>query len=324
MKSIWIKASSLALFSFAFFSSCVSTETVEPEPSKSMSKEIVLNLGTVPEVSTRAQEGYKLRYIAKIYQGSSSAAWEKHLDRKEIIDGESNNQIIFRVDPNADYGILVFADYIPSNYQADSNGLYNDYFYNTSKNSKRVMIRTTPGSDASAISTDFFNNPNYDAFYGLKKVHKDVTELKVDMTLSRITSQVIFRDNSDNTGNCSVKVSKLGVRRNFDLDIAQSTAPSSESCNVTFSQDISSQGNKDVFFFYSLADLINSPQNVSASFSVTNGEVTTETISATEIPVKSNYKTIVKGQFVPAPVRAGDIILNLSTDYNWQQEELSK
>ena len=329
-----------AILACGLFSSCVATDVVTPEANKDSSEYVVLNVSS-PQEATRADEGYKLRYIAKIFQGSSRTAWGDPLDRQELIDGENGNQIVFKVDPNDNYAILVFADYIPANYEAGADGLYNDYFYNTKKNSKQVVLRTTPGSDAANVSSSFFNNHNYDAFFGMETFRKEEAEKVVDMTLKRTTAQVVFREKSENEGECSVSVNKLGVRKSFSQDQNNSADPdfyeankSLGNLNLTETANVDSS-NKDLFFFYTLADPTSSPQNVSTEFKVTKNETESDVITVKDIPVKANYKTIVTGEFLPAdnsgddpkeedPTKSGDVILNLTTDFSWQQEPLSK
>lgn len=325
---------SLSLIFTSLFVSCVSTDIIEPEDHQ-FSNELILSISTPEEVATRADNGYKLRYIAKIFRGSSSAAWGSPLDRQEIIDGEKNNQIIFKVEPNDNYAIMVFADYIPANSQPGSNGLYDDYFYNTQL-SQRSTLRTTPGSDVEEVSPAFFNNHNYDSFFAIEKLYKDIDEKTVNMTLKRITAQVIFREKNDHSGQCNVTVNKLGVRKNFDYGISQSSDPSATEANKNLGNinlpQSTLEGNNDLFFFYTLADA--TPQYVSTEFKVTKDGETSDAFTVKEIPVTSNYKTIVTSNFLkddPSsdipdddPTKSGDIILNMTTDFSWQQETLSK
>lgn len=320
--------------------SCVSTDLVEPsDEAASTAKEIVLNLSAPAEAATRADNGYKLRYVATIYRGKNANSWGNALDRREIIDGENSNRIVFQVDPKDDYAILVFADYIPKDTEPGANGRYADYFYNTNRMEKTVYIRTTPGSDKTTVSPDFFNNPNYDAFFGQRQLYKDEAEVTVNLTLKRVTAQVVFRDNSEETGDCGIVVNKLGYRNMYTLDNSMSSDPvgaDNNLGNIALQQTatIDSQ-NKDLFYFYTLADLQTGQRYVSTQFKISKDGNETDPYSVMEIPVKSNYRTIVSGKFVPEdtstspPIedpstKVGDIILNLSTDLQWEQQELSK
>lgn len=327
-----IKSSFFALISGTLLSACMSTEVIEPKESSQEVNEIVLSIKTPQEVLTRADNGYKLRYIAKIIKGSNTSAWGNTtpLDRQEIIDGESNNQIIFKVPAGENYGILVFADYIPADYQRGTNGLYKDHFYNTTNSSKVAIIRTTPGSDKETVSADFFNNDNYDAFYGIKTLRKEIEEVVVDMTLVRTTAKVIFRENT-NTGTGNITLTKLGVQRQFYLDSGTCAFASSTSINVALpNASVVDDDNKDLFFFYTLADTPSPNQTVSTEFKVINNAISSDPFTITKIPVKANYKTIVTSAFLSEEetpkedeTKAGDIILNLSANYDWEQEEFT-
>lgn len=319
--------------------SCVSTDVLDSEPQPVPQKDEIIVKVSSPEISaTRATDGYKLRYVAKIFQGSAN--WGAPYDRKEIIEGENENQVIFKVEPNQNYAIMVFADYIPDSYEPDDKGLYKDYFYNTgvnNSNSKKVSLRATPGKDGTTMSQEFFNNPYYDAFFGFEKVTKKPEELEVNMTLKRTTAMVVMRENSENTGDLKIKINSLGVLSEFTMD-NQTVFSGITSYSNGFSLEESvtiDAVNKDLLYFYTLADPTTSNLKVKVSFDVISNDGKTQNFSVTDIPVQANHRTIVKGAFLPAPEsdplpgednepKEGDIILNLSSNYTWESEDLSK
>ena len=329
------------------FSACVSTDVVDqPDSSKSDPDLIVLKIGKPETIGTRADDGYKLRYVAKIFKGSNAAAWEGVAYRQEIIEGEGDDKMVFKVEPDQTYGILVFADYIPSDYTADpSTGLYKDYFYNTAStgnevpNGKRVAMRLTPGTangNTPKYSKDFFNNPYYDAFFASEIVEKKKEEKIVDMELKRITAKVIFRDNSAVNENASIKIKKLGSIMYFDMNASAAfqNAQAVNVSNVELNYDATgtTEEEKDLFYFYTFASPNQELKVVSATFSVTT-DTEGENREISEIPVRSNYKTIVKGEFLHAEPEIdepdpepedGDLILNLSKDTSWELETLGK
>ena len=334
MNNNFFKAFPWVLISVSLLTSCVSTETLEPGNMATSTQEIVLNINTPSEAKTRGA-GYKLRYSAKIYEGTQNI-WNKPLERQEIIDGESDNQIIFKVPANSNYGILVFADYIPEDSQPNSEGLYADYFYDTTSNSKISQMRTTPGSANSTVSSDFFNNDYYDAFFGSETFLKGVEEKIVDMTLNRTTAKIIFRDNSDLYGDCSISLNTVSVFNQFyqDDNTIFSSPTTVQTNGITFSQSFpENTENKDLFFFYTLAEDTNVTHKVKSSFTVTNNGVQSDVFTISDIPVKANYKTIVTGKFLTEDSsdnpggeeepQEGDIILNLTTNFGWEQESLS-
>lgn len=327
---------SLLLSATSLLASCVSTDTLEPSVSEADSNYIVLSVSSPPDVSTRAGTGYKLRYTAKIFTGASSSNWgSTPIDRQEIIEGESSdNKIVFKVDPDNSYTVMVFADYIPSDFKADESGHYPDYFYNTT-NSKRSTVRTTPGSDEEKVSAEFFNNDNYDCFYVQESVVKKEKEVNLDLTLKRVTSQVIFREKSENKGIGNVSVSKLGYRKHFDwgtMNTFDPIAPNTDLGTISLPKDIIIDEDKDLFYFYSLAETGEGKRYVSVEFTVNREGCDSKTFTIKEIPVRSNHRTIVKGEYLPVPEVAGedpidnsgDIILNLTTDLSWEEESLEK
>lgn len=319
--------------------SCISTEEVKSETPEEKNVSLTLNLTTPAEHFTRATSDYKLRYIAKIMKGSTINSWGDPITTKEIIDGETDkNTIIFQVPPGYDYTIMVFADYIPKEYTADSNGHYKDYFYNTTQYAKRCVMRTTPGTDSETVSADFFNNDSYDCFFNLSTIHKDEPEVTVNMTLKRVVAKVTFLERSENLGECNVAINKLGNRKNFDWETQASTDPSDPNKDlkgIALNQTSNiSDSNKDLFYFYTFANKDNI-KNASIGFTVSREGKKPVEKSVTEIPVKANYKTIVKGEFLPTESteeepkeedtpKIGDIILNLTYDNSWEMESLGE
>lgn len=337
----------VAVFATFFLTSCISTEEVHS--GTEASENLVISLSAPSEAVTRAGSDYKLRYTAKIFQGRDPLKWNSPpIDTQEILEGETqNNQIVFQVAPNDYYGIIVFADYIPADATRDSKRSYGDYFYTTSAASspKRVTVRTTPGSTSTAISPEFFNNPYYDAFFAISPViDKKEAQYDLKLTLNRITAKVIVRDNSDNIApESAVMVNKLGVIQNFDQNTITASGNTDLSGNISISDKPQvDYSQRDLFYFYTLADA--SERQVSTSFKVTANDKTSDPFDVTGIPVKANFQTIVSGSFLPASstggnggsgdnnggsggdpsTKEGDIILNLSTNYTWEQETLSR
>ena len=319
-----------------FLSSC-SSDTGAPSPNEvsKVSESIVLSLN-VEDLSTRADNSYKLRYVAQIFQGSSSNSWDTPESRQEIIDGESQqNQIVFKVAADKDYTIMVFADYVPST-SLPTDGLYNDYFYDTHTISKSVSILTTPGNKNNQnISADFFNNEHYDCFYAIETFHKDQYEKVINLTLKRVTSKVVFKDKTGTPGNYTVTVNNLSFRPRLDFGTTYTTTEMSDTefnkgCNVSLNVVSVSSESTPLFFFYTLAQT--QQKYVKATVTLSTGSNNKKT-QVTDIPVRSNFQTIVTGDFLPSSTiqpgddsqnKPGDVILNLSTDYSWEQSSLNK
>lgn len=341
MPYIRLAAAATAIFSLLALSSCISTETIESPAPDTSAQEIVIKLEKPDASDTRADSDFRLRYTARIFSGGSLGGWQ-FITRKDILEGdESGNQIVFSVPANQTYTIMVFADYIPADFTPNADGIYPDYFYNTSA-SLNSRLRTTPGSDSGEVSASFFNNDYYDAFFAIEKINKGESEYILDMTLTRATAKVIFRDNSGNEGRASVSVNKVGPRKQIDFlfepvtsDPASDASSGFDDLKLESTPEIN-DSEKDVFFFYTLADSFNNSQKVFIEFSVDNGDVAGQTFSVSDIPVKANFQTIVSGSFLPAvsdddpsvplpPVTVpGDIIVNVSADTNWNQQPMTK
>lgn len=315
--------------------SCVATDVVQPQVTEETDT-VVVRISHPEDTESRAESGYKLRYVAKIFQGSNADAWDSALQRQEIIDGEDGNRIVFKVSADKNYAIMVFADYIPKDFTADEKGCYQDYFYNTRTYDKRIVQRTTPGSDADLISPALFNNPNYDAFFGIATFKKEEAEKIVDLTLRRTAAQVIFRDESDSQGPCQVIVNKIGLVKNFDMDRQLSIGIESSEANKNRGDILLeniptlSDQDRDLFYFYTLADQLSSDKEVSVQFKLAYDDKTIEIDRLTGLRVNANHRTIVKGHFLPdseenltpgEDSKSGDVILNLSVNYSWETQE---
>lgn len=320
-------------FSVLLFSGCRNDETDDIQASKmNESEEITISIRS-PKANTKSDPGYKLRYVAKLFKGQSSNAWASQpLQRKEIIEGEdNNNRISFKVDPNEYYAIMVFADYIPASSTPSAEGYYEDYFYDTNSSGKSVYVIQNPDGNASGLSSSFFNNDNYDCFYGIKtEIFKTEEEYNINLTLDRAAAKVIFRDNAELSGNLSITVNQLGVRPKFDcVNLSTSSTPNSEFTSKKYNTSLQSSpqdGNNDLFYFYTLATFSETPDVVSIVFTTKddNGE---KASTVTNIPVRANYRTIVTHDFIPEDqnseipgddvTKTGDIQLNLSVNKNW-------
>lgn len=315
----------LVVGSLIAMNSCVSTDTLEQGESKVESDKIVINLAAPEPGNTRATDGYKLRYIAKLFEGPKSD-WDARSLKKtvEIIDGEvSNNRIEFVVDPNSYYGLLVFADYIPEESTADANGHYPDHFYNTTSYPMRYVMRSTPGKDTNnELSAEFFNNDAYDCFCNVDTIYKTKLERVVDMTLNRMVAQVVVQENTDNAGDCSVAIKSLKFVRNMDANnkVASGLATTTiGSQGITLQNNISSS-QKNLFYHYTFANPTNDECNTAMEFEVTqNGKTVSKNFPS--LKVQANYRTIIKGAFLPAAdpdpgvgdtTKEGNIILNIA------------
>lgn len=333
--------------------SCISTTTLEPEPTDNGKTSLVFNLLDDKNEDTRAvnHEGYKLRYVAKLYSGRpTNITQSAEPQRKEIIDGDiselgNKNQLIFDVERGNYYTLFVFADYIPveSQYNSDKGG-YEDYFYNTDVDGSRdaIQMLSYPGDKSSIkdtqivnLSPNFFNNDNYDCFGGVIATDKPKTEEKIELNLQlyRMVSKVRFVDVTKMSGKLDAVVNSFGYLSRFTLDEKEKNPAGwlKVNLNSTYQKiltqkEFSGAEEQEMFYFYTFAPAGSNSNNYpSINFTLSDGVNETKTYNVESIPVKRNQITTVKGYLFPgyvAPEEPGDgpLILNSSlgdSDDTW-------
>lgn len=329
---------SFAICSLVGLNSCVSTVTMEPEEENRNGDKIVLNFHTPEEVGTRADDTHKLRYIAMLYKGggSNQSLGDNPEYRYELIEGdtfeggEKPNQVVFEATTGQEYTIFLIADHIPAESSPKNNGLYGDYYYNT--NVSQVgngMLRMlhTPGKidDTNALSTDFFNNDNYDCFAYKQSFTKEAKRLDLDITLQRIVSKVRVVDNSQGAGNYKLEFSSLNHPLSYDLISPKAWQEETKSRNLTLAESKNLPGDTDeeLFYFYTFAYPADKTTVAKTSFTFSFGD---NTVEAKDIEVKANYITTVKGNFNPDTQEQEDkmddlVFVNMSTNPDWQYTE---
>ena len=332
----------LALSALLALNSCVSTTTLEPEPAEKGKTSLVFNLLPDEEAATRADnhDGYKLRYIATLYSGRATNITQSVTpQRKEIIDGEisslgNKNQLIFDVDRDNYYTLIVFADYIPSDYKYnEEKGGYDDYFFNTTDFGREVIqMLSYPGDKNSLkdnkiieLSPDFFNNDNYDCFGGVAVTPYPKTEEKIELNLQlyRMVAKVRFEDITEMSGKLDVVIngltyySRFSLRENAD-DASAYADVSINTTNVKLStnKDFKGEEKQEIFYFYTFASSDKS-QTPKINFTLTDSKGENKDIDVKVIPVKRNQITTVRGYLFPGyipPEEPGDgpLILNTS------------
>lgn len=351
MKSLKITFLSL-IFTLGLFSlsSCISTDTIEPEITKEGDKKIVLNLKAPAEVYTRADENnYSLRYVAKLYIGSSSSnvTTEQDSQRQEIIDEGfekgSNKQMVFYVPQGFKYTIFVFADYIPKNSKADENGFYEDYFYDTQYNKKAVRMLPSPGdktsiknSDIITLSPSFFNNDNYDCFGGAVSTEKEKTEAEItlDLELYRLVSKVRFVDISKLSGEHSLSLLQFNYFSEFIIETDPEDAWGGSNIKYNKSltlpdKNFNGSDEQEILFYYTFSSE-GSNNSIGINFNISDQLGSSREIKLSEIPVKRNHITTIKGNLLPNLESddpgdengEGPIILNVSkSSEDWKNQE---
>lgn len=197
------KLFSIALACTGIFSlsSCSSTEIVEEPSSTPLSDNITLTL-SAPEAfnynGTRADNGLKLRYVAKLYKlegQQQNPNANNFVERQDVFKDDVENgkpSIKFSVKPGK-YYITIFADYIDASATKDNSGKLPDLFYDTSSNNdNELKMKLSADSEGSKFPLTPVNNDNYDAFATGFIVAKEAEEINEDIVLQRIVSKIKF------------------------------------------------------------------------------------------------------------------------------------
>lgn len=297
-------------------SSCVVTETIEPENPADATEKIVLNLSTPEDVATRATDGFKLRYVARLYNGSkTNLNASAYSARQELIEGETGlagvrNQMVFEVPSNQNYVIFVFADYIPVDSQP-TDGLYADYYYDTKGAGATgiTMLGTPANTKTENVTAGFFNNDNYDCFAGSKDVgYKSEQRIDIDLKLERIVAKVKAVDTSGLGGKYDIDVTAVTYLKAYDLsnETGYSAAKSSGTFNVASKLEFPENTDQEVLYFYTFANKTTvAPEYPALTFNITDpdkdtsgGTPKTTTVKADNITVLKNNITVLKGKFL--------------------------
>lgn len=309
---------------------CTSTDVVEPPAGEANAgKEISLSI-SAPEANgaTRADTDHKLRYTAKLFQGDYIKDSFKFLERKEAIatDGESAT-IVFSV-PEGTYSVILFADYIPSNSSPKDNGLYEDRYYDTSAENESVTMKAfTTNNGSTALDYNCINNDNYDAFAAYQVINKTEGKYETSIELSRIVSKVRVvsaTDVPENTKVSSISFSDFSYIPEYSIASGHAVGHAESGKMNLWNNSLSGMSKpaeNELFYFYSFADGTkdNFLEDIRFNVEFTDNSTRETFVPKGTIQVRRNYITILKGAFLaePAP-ELGDIILNLSSDQNWE------
>ena len=329
MENLYFKGitrSLLAIGIAATMASCADTEVVSVDGTPG--DEITLNLIAPEGASTRAGSDHKLRFTAKLYKGKYDAAnGYQFLEKKQgvITDGDDKCTIVFSV-PQGDYSVLLFADYILASGEPDSQGFYEDEYYDTSENNEniRMIAFSTNTSDHSLIHKNCINNENYDCFYYYTGVfNKTEQKYERDCILTRAVSKVRFVS----TTPLPQPVKEISFSHFYHYDVYQMFAKSvfhekAEAqlhlSDYTFT-GMSNQEDNELFYFYTLAS--GTSQNLGEIEFTIKFQDDTErkvNIPSSTVKVRQNYLTTVKGAFLAdQEEEKGDIILHLQEDKAW-------
>lgn len=321
--------------------SCTKTEVSDLQAPEDISQEIVLNLSRSDFGGTRADDavahaGHKLRFTAKLYSGTfgdkNGGETPSFQETKQALaDNNATQTIIFTV-PQGKYSILLFADYIPSESQADDSGIYPDCYYNTYSNNENDGVDMI----TKVTNRSYLNNENYDCFCGWISVEKKEAEVEEDIILQRPVSRVSFVSSTDpltDIDNISVSIVSASIKL---ASLTSRSSPGDPGMISGSTIKPSETEPNELFFYYTFAIPKDSGRTSLNEFKfIVNYKNEGESQESqriwqngiNSIYAYANHKVKVKGAFYQdVEPEKGDIILNLSTNSDWTviTQELDK
>lgn len=321
----------LAFLSMFATVGCTSTDVVDPSDNTEKGTTITLNV-TSPDAyvfsPTRAEShpGHQLRYVAKLFKGESAASGE-FVAIKEILVKESHT-IVFNAPEEGKYTVVVFADYIDENAQADENGHYPDRYYNTTTENDFIEAFKTPiSSDNSNPVKMNINNDDYDCFavkFTFTKEAQPYT--KPDLTLTRAVCKIKIVNKGGNVNGVNqIKVTKLSFMSQYSFQEGGSNLRIEYTANDLGENAISEIQGNVLFYFYSFGNYMPGQSLKAISFDVNakeNYEYPSLTIPTNNYDYKRNIIYNIQGEFLsPTTYPSNEITLVVSTDENWNASE---
>lgn len=340
----------LALSATFTLASCSSTEIVgEPLPT-TVSDNITIALSAPVAYNyngTRADNGLKLRYVAKLYKlegQSRNPNKNNFVERKDVSKDASDKDktlISFSAKPGK-YYITIFADYIDASADPDENGKLPDLFYDTSANGDEVKMKLSAETEGKKFILSPVNNDNYDAFATGFSVTKEAEEINEEIVLQRIVSKINFiaTGESDFEHIDKVKLTSLSLYDSYSfVNNTSGERKDSPLGNLPVSSKQFTPADKDnniLFYYYTIGtsqDYSSHSKLNTISFSIipTDDKYTypQTTVESGKFFTLSNYIYNVKGTFATPTstpegpvVNEGELInLFISEDKDWEKPD---
>lgn len=305
---------------------CSSTEIIDsPQEPAKKGKTITLSLSAPENASTRADADHQLRYVAKLVEGNLAGQSIEVKERKESIVSNNDDTTITFVVEEGDYTIILFADYVPSSSTKDDDNCYPDSYYDTHINDLPQKV---------SINKFELNNDNLDCFGTVIKVTKGEEEVVENVSLFRLVSKIRFISTTqlaDNQEIDNISYSRISYHKTINIESASQNSgkgagiegidtqyTATESSNFL---NPSNSGN-ELFFYYTFANKSGDKAclgQVDFSINFKDGTKRDRSIVTGVIPAKRNSITTVQSDFLsPEKKATGNIILNLSTPNNWE------
>lgn len=185
----------ILLFVSSFvFAGCSSSESPYDSVDRP-DKTITLSVSAPANRTTKATADHSLRFIAILYkgvfnEGSTAGVSPEFVERKELLASDKTGQITFSVEEGK-YSIILFADYIPSDSERDSeSGLYPDKYYNTNGAEPNNIMKA---GVITLKSSPEINNDNLDCFSHMLTVTKNSLKLEKAIELKRMTAKICVK-----------------------------------------------------------------------------------------------------------------------------------
>lgn len=329
-------------------SACTSTDIIETAGLEKSGNTISIGV-SAPDAyqfpSTRGgiDSRLQLRYVAKLYSGSSANT--KNIKAiKELLAKDAPNKIIFTDVEEGTYFVTLFADYIKTGVKADENGHYPDLFYKTTTTDENVeMIDFDKSSDGNDIVKTPVNNDNYDCFAAKMEIKKEATAVDKSITLNRAVSKIRVIDTGEQlAGVNSIKLEDFDLFCTYSfsqagslIHLESSSGPTKTKpvqCHNSFAPTQSIAGELFYFYTFGVPDGNHDYKVKGISFSITDKkegyEYDVNSIPSGKLQPRKNIIYNVKAKFFNPTKYPGmkgdpskDIRLTVSSQEDWGAPE---
>lgn len=254
-------------------------------------------------------EGYSLRYILEVWNGSNAVAY-----REETLVSDASQPIAFEfsLSEAGDYNALLWVDYVANDIATE--GHYADLYYTTNDATNGLKAISLIG-DAYAVNTT-----SRDAFFGKASFTKtsdapaDAGSITLKRPFGRIN--IIEKDADMLTGLANMSIS-YDVPSAFNvLDGAVSETHSVSVSNITSFPDAATQ-KANLFFDYIFAPA--SDQQLLGEIGI-NYQLSSKDNSFTipaNMPVERNKRTNISGYILSIPVDPTVTRVSVEIDDTW-------
>lgn len=335
----WSAMAAGILFLAGSSGSCTSTEVIQPEPPAD-SNTISIAVST-PEAlpgtkADGAHTGMKLRYTAKLFKGDTppgapaqDPANEKFVARQEIVPEESGTNTFVFTAEQGKYCVAIFSDYIDASATKDENGHYTDKYYDTTSTTDYTNMLAFHSKDGHVEYNNLINNEDFDCFYALHKLTKDINVYETDVTLTRAVCKIRLCTSSNVLyGVDKIELTKMSYLSEFS-HINKGSGIQNNVEDGCLPEAFAPNGGADneLFWFYSFGSHGKNIGNIAFTISGKEGwEFKSVLIPSGSIKdIKANFRYKVTGDFLQATkYPSNEIRIIVDNNENWEENEGSK